>query len=881
MKPTLLAVLTLVLCAPGFGGSAETPPALQLPATVRPLRHALDLTIVPTADDFSGSIVIEVELGEATPLLWLNATELSVSVASAEVGGTTATAKLVAGGDDFVGLAFDPALAPGRAKLHLAFSGRFSKTATHGLFTQKEGADWYAFSQFEAIEARRAFPCFDEPGIKAPWQLTLHVKKDHAAISNTPITAESDETGSMKKVVFAETPPLPSYLVALAVGPFDIVDGGKVGKKKVPFKIAAPRGMGEQGRYAATITPEILARLEDYFGSPYPFSKLDQVAIPQTVAFGAMENAGMVTYSQSSLLSRPEDLSVAQKRGLANTIAHELAHQWVGDLVTMAWWDDIWLNEGFATWMAAKIVDGWKPEWDVKVSRVRSASGAMSSDGLLSARKVRQPIASKGDIENAFDGITYQKGAAALTMFEAWIGPQAFQKGVRRYLKDHAWGNATAADFLAALTAEGRPELAAGFSSFLDQPGVPLISVELSCKEGQAPRLVLGQRRYLPQGSKGSADETWKLPVCARFGSGRTVGHACVLLTAAAGELVLSEAKACPDWVLANDAYTGYYRVTYKGDLLARLFKDEARVLSLPEKIGALADVQALVRSGEVPMSEALALVPMFAKDPNRHLAAAAAGIASGVGAHLVSDELRPNYARFIRGMFGERAHELGFTARATDDDDTKLLRQTLVPMVADDGEDQALREAARQLAQRWLGDHSAVDPDMVGAVLSAAALDGGRELYDSFRLAAKKAAERRDRTRLLGALGGFRDPAIARDALGLLLSEEFDVREAGGILWRSLDDKHTRDLAWSFLKDNSDAYLARIPRESAARLPSAAASFCDVEHRAEAEAFFKDRLAKFPGAERNLAQALERVSLCAAQKAAQQASVAGFLTPY
>jgi len=881
----MLLVWALALSSAGGAavGEAPTPapPVLRLPGTARPLHHALELHIVPTEPGFSGSILIDVQLDEPTSLLWLNATELIVDEVEIVEGDRRTGATVVPGDEDFIGVAFAESRGPGRVSLRLAFRGSFSKTATHGLFVQKEADDWYAFSQFEAIEARRAFPCFDEPSAKAPWRLTLHVKKEHVAVSNSRVVSEADEANGMKKVVFAETPPLPSYLVALAVGPFDVVDGGTVGKKKVPFRVVTQHGLGEESRYAVSITPEIVKRLEDYFGSPYPFDKLDEVTIPQTVSFGAMENPGMITYAQSSLLSKSDALSVAQKRGLANTTAHELAHQWFGDLVTMAWWDDIWLNEAFATWTASKIVDGWKPEWDVSVSRVHSTSGVMGADSLVSARKVRQPIAGKGDIENAFDGITYQKGAAALRMFEAWIGEAAFRKGVRRYLEEHRWGNATARDFLATVAGKGRPEVVAAFTSFLDQPGVPLVTAELVCKDGAAPALRISQRRYLPQGSTGSSEQTWRIPVCARWASGARNGRACTLLDAAEGQLPLDKAEFCPDWIQANAGFAGYYRVSYKGDLLGRLFKNRATALTLAEKVGVLGDVQALAQSGEISMAQALALVPMFADDPNRHLASAAADIASNVRSHLVPEGLRPNYTRFVARMFGSRAHELGWTAKPEDDDDTRLLRRSIVSMVADDGEDRALRDDARRLALGWLGDRKTVDPDMAGSVLRAAALDGDRALYERFRAEAKKTGERRDRTRLLSAMGGFRDPAILKDALGLLLTDEFDVREAGAILRGGLDDDKTREITWSFFKDNFDAYVARIPRESRARLPFVVSGFCDDAHRTEAGSFFNERLARFPGSERILAQTLEWMSLCIAQKAAQQASVGEFFAAY
>src|SRR5581483_1389680 len=300
----------------------------------------------------------------------------------------------------------------GAARLHLEYDGKISTRDSAGIFRARDAGENYLFTQFESIDARRAFPCFDQPNFKTPWQLTLHVPHPDTAISNAPQVSETVETGGMKKVVFAVSKPLPTYLIAFAVGPFDIVDAGRAGKNRIPVRIITPKGKAHQAKYAAEVTAAIIDRLEKYFGIPYPYEKSDQVAIPVTYGFGAMENAGMVTYGQTILLSDPALDTPQRQREYATDAAHELAHQWFGDLVTPLWWDDIWLNEAFATWMEMKIVAQWKPEWHTRLDNMGPKFGAMRSDSLVSARRVRQPIESVNDIANAFDGITYEKGAA-------------------------------------------------------------------------------------------------------------------------------------------------------------------------------------------------------------------------------------------------------------------------------------------------------------------------------------------------------------------------------------------------------------------------------------------------------------------------------------
>src|SRR5262249_45809072 len=299
-------------------------------------------------------------------------------------------------------------------------------------------------------------------------------------------------------------------------------------------------------------------RLENYFDIAYPFEKLDHIAVPQKG--GAMENPGLITFGTTTTRGKPEEKAIRLERGYPAIASHELGHIWTGDYVTTAWWDDIWLNEAFATWISAKIVDEMHPEWDGKVSRVQSRSGVMGNDALVTARRIRQPIESKHDIANAFDGITYQKGAAAIAMFEAFVGPEDFRKGVHNYLTKHAYGNATANDFLTDVHTNVAPE----FSTFLDQPGFPVVTAEVACN-GQ-PKLQLSQQRYVPQGSSGASEETWQIPVCARWPNGR----ACTLMSGGHAEIELSGAKSCPAWVLANADYAGYYRVQYKGDGLKK-----------------------------------------------------------------------------------------------------------------------------------------------------------------------------------------------------------------------------------------------------------------------------------------------------------------------
>jgi alanyl aminopeptidase len=856
------------------------PPRLRLSGSVQPSHYAVDLTVVPDRDTFQGAVDIDIDIRTAAPVIWLNASDLEIQVASFQpVSGPSAKARAVDGGKDFAGLSFEHAVS-GRGVLHVAYLGKISRNSSAGLFQMKEGDQWYVYSQFEPTDARRAFPCFDEPGFKVPWQLTLHVPKDDVALANSPELSETDEPNGMKAVNFKESKPLPSYLVALAVGPFDIVDAGKVGK--TPLRIITPRGKGGNAKFAVESIPQLLKLLEDYFGIPYPYEKLDSIAMP--ISNFAMENAGLITYGESLLLSKPEDDTLNRQRECAIVTAHEMAHQWFGDLVTTAWWDDIWLNEAFASWMENKIVGEWKPDWHIDVTVVNDRLGAMREDSLVSTRKIRQPIESNDDIANAFDGITYQKGEAVIRMFEAWIGEDKFRKGIRQYLKQHAWGVATAKEFEAAISSAAGHNIAPAFDTFLNQAGVPEISVALDCTG--KPALQLSQKRLLPIGSQGSTSETWQVPVCVAYESGGSTHHQCELLSDPRSKMALASAKSCPAWLEPNDGENGYYQVDYKNGLLEKVLAEQGSHLSLAERVGVLGNVESLVKSGDLSAQAALALVSEFSQDPNREVVSAVTGIAGIVKDDAVPDQLREKGARFIRDVFGKRALELGWTSKPEEGRDGRLMRQQLVPFVAAVGEQRELIDGAEQLARKWLSDRTAIAPDMIPDVLHVAAEFGNSELFDALHEAAGKERNQEQRERIIRALGAFRDPEIARRALALTLTKEFDARESFyALLFGPLAYPETRDLPFQFVQQNIDTLLTAIPREVgedyAAVLPSVGRAFCDASHREAVQTFFQDRVKSFTGGPRNLAQVLEEIDLCIAKRKALTPELEAFLQKY
>jgi cytosol alanyl aminopeptidase len=848
------------------------PPALRIPDGARPTRYQVTLTVVPGDAKAQGEIAIDIELDRPHPVLWLNADALSVSRATTSAAGTRVA--ILSGLEQFVGLAFEPALAAGKHRLTLAFEAEQSRDSMRGIFALQDGGAWYVMTQFEATSARRAYPCFDEPGFKVPWQLTLRVPRALTALSNTPIVSETDTADGMKLVRFAETRPLSSYLVAFAIGPWEIVDLGRFGIKPTPLRIVVPRGRAADTAFAARAYPQLFDRMERWFGIPHPYEKLDQIAIPLTVGF-AMENVGLITYGAPILLAKPNAASPKFRRDAASIGAHEMSHQWFGNLVTAAWWDDIWLNEAFATWFAEKMVDQWQPDYEHGAGRIEARARAIDEDALSSARKIREPILSRGDIFNAFDSITYQKGATVIGMFEGWIGEEPFRRGVRRYLESRRDGNATVDDFLGALsTGSGRP-VGPAFSTFLNQNGAPQIEVKLQCAAGRAA-LELSQHRLQPLGAASGGDQRWQIPVCARYGKGTAAKQSCTLLTERSATLDLD--GACPAFVFANAGGRGYYVADYRDDLLPRLAANRS-ALTPPEYASLLYDLRALVRAGSVSGAEALEWVrPAFASR-ERHVVRAAIELAQFVRDTFVDEASRARFSAFVRQVAAGRVRALGFVPRRNEGDDDQLLRRALIGFAAP--EDPKLVAEARRLALAWIGNRHAIDPGLVDTVLIVAARNGDAALFDAMLAEARTTADRLDRRHLIVALFSFTDAALARRGQALLLDTGFDIRE----LTNAMRDAHyanpPRRATHDFIAANFDAFAGRVSRDTPGGWPTYAERLCTEKDRADVEAFWRDRIAKYAGGERDLAQALESIELCARLRTEQQKSVAAFLAKY
>jgi alanyl aminopeptidase len=862
----------------------EPVPTLKLPIDVRPTHYALHLTVDPTQGTFGGSADVDVTLEKARQVLWLNGRDLQVSKAWVEANGQrqTATYRQV----DPVGVArldLPAAVGPGKATLHLEWTRPYETRAV-GLYKTTEANLAYIATQFEAVDARRAFPSFDQPEFKTPFDVTLTVPADDAAISNGPELSTTSAGHGQKVVTFQTTKPLPTYLVAVAVGPFDVVQGPTLPPNKLrpyplPTRGIAPKGRGAELAWALEAGAHIVETEERYFQIAYPYPKLDHLALPD-FAYGAMENAGAITYREQLLLFRPGVSSPADKFEIASTMAHETAHQWFGDLVTMPFWTDAWLNESFATWMAARNLLEWAPKLGpIREELLGDVSGAMHNDALSTARAIRQPLTRIDDVWDQFDGLTYEKGAAVLGMFERWVGPEKFRQGIHDYLIAHAWGSGNTDDLLAAISRASGQNVAPAFHSFLDQSGVPQVGVKVAC-DASGARFELSQKPFVPLGVEPPKDRLWGIPVCIRYATGATERETCQLLAQPAQTV---RVESCPSWVFPNADSVGYYRWSLDAKSLGELQGKALAKLSPLERLGLADNLSAAVGSGEVAYADAMRALAPFAKVLDPGLASAPMGLVIAAHEHLVPADHIPQVESYGRAIFKPSWAKVGWSAKPNEPTSTGILRASLLSFLTLDVHDGAISEQAAKKGRAYaaLGkpgfDEKAVSPELAQVALAVAVRDSGPEVFDGLLAKLSTLTDSQQRMRALVALVWTQDPSRQDKALALSLDPSLRANERAIPLWVGVSRPETRERTWTFLQANFDQLAPKLPGPMANMAPRLLSAFCDQAHADQGKAFFTPRLAQYPGAKRSLAQSLERIHSCTAEKAAQAASATDF----
>lgn len=558
----MLSRILIAVASSAAAFALPPPPSFVLPGDVVPRKHTIEMTIDPAKDTFTGRATIEVEFKQPVSVIWLNGKDLTPI--DAFVG--MRRAQVETAGDEFIAVELSAPAPPGRATISIDYRGKLDEKAIVGPYRKQTDGNWYVFTSFTPIDARRAFPCFDEPRFKTPWQMTIHVKRTDKAFTNGRMLRETDEAGGMKAVHFAETKPLPAEVVAFAVGPFDLFEGAPAGHG-TPIRVITAKGHAEEGKLAAQASVDVIPRLEAYTGIPYPFVKLDHLAVPE-FPFGATENPGLIVYRNRSLLAAPPDDTPEKARSIRSLQAHEVGHQWFGDLVTQATWDDVWLSEGFASWISAKMMDEEQPPARKHLSAVASRERIMQTDDSPRTRPVRLTMHSREDTKNVYNQIVYQKGAALLLMLEGWLGEEKVQAGLRAYLKKHEFANATTADLESSLSQAAGVDPSPVMDAFLNHTGVP--SIRGDCKDGAVTI---------------EAHGTSPIPVCVR---GDGVAETCAVIDESHRSVALNH--SCPAWIDFNSGATGYYRTEWSAAQLNAL---NLQQLTAAERLMLVYDLRA------------------------------------------------------------------------------------------------------------------------------------------------------------------------------------------------------------------------------------------------------------------------------------------------
>ncbi len=848
----------------------DKPPVGQLPTGIEPTSYTLSLVIDPDTKDFSGTVSIEVNLEKAVKGFWMHGEGLTIDSAVLTLeNGSSIPASYQESSEPGVSLiTLDTVTGPGTATLQFDFHAPFNQSLD-GLYQVQRDGNSYIVSQLEAIAARKIFPSFDEPRFKVPFDISVTAPKDDVVITNTPQTSAVELEDGMVRYDFAQTKPLPTYLLAFAVGPYDVntwaeMPPNSVRDYPVPLRGITTKGNGSQIAYALKNTASIVTVQEEYFGTPYPYAKLDLIAAPD-FNFGAMENPGAIVFTEFLLLMDGES-SLNQRRAYASVNAHELAHQWFGDLVTPKWWTDIWLNEAFATWMGNKTLGLWQPDGEFDRSTLRGALGAMGQDALASTRKIHEPVTRNAAIWDAFDGITYQKGAGVLAMTESYVGEDAFQAGVREHMKRFAFKTATADDFFTSLgEGSGHPEIIDSLRTFVDQPHAPRVDVRVEHANDKTV-LHLHQSTYAPLGSAIKGDGRWKIPFCTSGENQGVAFKSCMMLSKENETLELPGSQA-PDYIMPNAGGAGYYRFTLD-DMAWKKLIAKADTLPASEALTLRDSATAALRAGGMSSENWFGLIEKLANHTAWDVVSAAANsIANFQGGALGWDD--PAMAAFVSKTFGPR-----YAAIKGDSRGDKLLRTALKRRLALTGKDPAIRGPLVASAMNFVGldnssDAAPLAPSDMGMAFTAAVQDKGEPFISALQNLLEKERNPAVRAAALGALSATRDATLAAElrnwALGEPLTDREGTRLLGGLMFGPFTEE-----GWEWLTARFDDVLARRPDTRKASVSNMGGAFCSTEKQAEVEAFFMAQADKTPGYERSLAQTLEGISLCSAFKDAK-----------
>lgn len=843
---------------------AYTASAQRLPSTVVPEHYTLSISPDLKAATFTGTEVIEIIVKEPVTSITLNSAEIEFRNVAVESGGTTLPATVTLDKEkQQATFTFQKTIAAGRASLTIDYTGILNGQL-RGFYLSKTARRSYAVTEFEATDARRAFPSFDEPELKATFDISLVVDDGDTAISNSPI--EKDTSGPAKgkhTLKFLTTPKMSTYLVAFLVGDFQCTAGEQDG---VAIRVCSTPDKLGMTAYGVEAAKYFLHYYNDYFGIPYPLKKLDLIALPD-FEVGAMENFGAITYRETALLIDPSTASDSAKARVAIVIAHEMAHQWFGDLVTMQWWDNLWLNEGFATWMESKAVAAMHPEWNVDESVATSEDETLDLDAQPTTRAIRAKAETPDEINEMFDGIAYGKAGNVLLMLENYLGPETFRAGVHNYLAAHLYSNATAEDFWNAQTATSHKPVDQIMDSLVAQPGAPLITFGTP----SGGKVAVQQKRFfVSPGIQPDPDQKWTLPVC--FKSNTDSKQECQILTPATTTLSVPAGSM----FFANATGKGYYRSAYAKRDYEALVANIEKSLSAPERVSLLGDAWAQVRSNKTTIAEYMALAAAVKNDASPDVVSSALGGVDSIMDRVASTaQEKTALAAWLRRNFGPALSKLG-PASPADTPTTSALRAVLFSALGYYGKDPEVLTEASNITAKYFANPASVDATLAQSALAIAARNGDAAMFDTLQEVYETSNNPEYHVGALRLLAQFENPALVKRSLDYTLSSKVRNQDAAMQLVAEMQIDANREQTWNFIKSNWDKVQAQLTTEMGEYLVSSTANFCSADARDDVEHFFSTH--KVAATEQELKHAIERINGCIEFRALQGANLQRWL---
>jgi len=847
-----------------FLAAARPASAQRLSQTVRPSSYTLTLAPDLKAATFTGVESIDVTLAEPVNAITLNAIEIAFESVTVNAAGKQQTATVSLDKDkEQATFTFPERLPAGKATLTIHYTGILNNEL-RGFYLSKTAKRNYAVTQFESTDARRAYPSFDEPAFKATYNVSLVVDAADTAISNSPIETDTPGPAAGKHTLkFSTTPKMSTYLVAFLVGDFQCTSGEQDG---VAIRVCSTPDKVALTSYGVDVTKYILHYYNDYFGIPYPLKKLDLIGLPDFEA-GAMENFGAITYRETALLIDPKTASIGAKKEVALVIAHEMAHQWFGDLVTMQWWDNIWLNEGFASWMENKPVAAMGPEWNIDQTVANGQEATLNLDAQPTTRAIRAKADSREEIEQMFDGISYGKASDVLLSVENYLGPETFRKGVHNYLAAHLYSNATAEDFWGAQTANSHKPVDKIMESLVVQPGVPI----LTFGEPAGGKVTVDQKRFfLSPSIQPDLAQKWTLPVCIKTGPDK---QECQILTP--GESTL-QAPTGAGFFFANAGGKGYYRSAYPANVYNKIVANAETQLTPTERISLIGDEWAQVRANKATVGDYLNLVTALKADPSAQVVGAALSGVNAINARVAaSADERSALAAWIRSSFAPEYAKLG-PPSDSDSANTRELRSELFSLLGYYGKDPAVLAQAREIVEKFLADPTSVDPTLGQTALTIAARNGDAQLFDRLQKVFETSTNPEFQEGALRLLAQFEDPALVQRSLEYAVSGKVRNQDAAIQFAIALQVDASRNQAWKYIQDNWDKVQALLTPEMGGALVGSTSSFCSAEARDSVQNFFATH--KVAASAKALKHSAENINGCIEFRSLQESNLKTWL---